>query len=117
VRFESNARAIAVDAPVKNTHCTRPNDYFWIAECFEISPFNRCFAPNGQDPPARFVALSTPSDKLDSEARDGWIQALVSCARAAFEFLAFAVRSSPNVARHAAKSFFDLADDQIASTI
>ena len=66
---------------------------------------------------ARFVALSTSSDKLVSENGDSWITALVSLTRAAREFLASAVRSTPNVARHAAKSFFDLADDQIASVI
>jgi hypothetical protein len=89
--FESNAHAFAIDTLVKNPLCIRPNDYFRIARCFEILPFNRWFAPNGQDRRARFVALSTSNDKLVSENRDSWIKALVSFARPAFEFLALAV--------------------------
>jgi hypothetical protein len=57
------------------------------------------------------------SDKLVSETGDSWIRALHCLSRAIFEFLALAVGSSPNVARHAAKSFFDLADHQIAGVI
>jgi hypothetical protein len=68
--------------------------YLGIARCFEISPFNGCSAPVTRYRCARLVALSSSSNKLASGDSDGWIYALVSLSRVAFEFLTLAVRGS-----------------------
>jgi hypothetical protein len=66
-----------------------------IARCFEVLSFNRCSPPGNSLHRACLVALSSSSDKLASGDSDGWFYALVSLSRAAFEFLALAVRVSP----------------------
>ena len=98
------------------THCTRISNrtarqkrashkgelpYLRITRCFEILPFKRCSAPATRYRCARLVALSSSSDKLASGNGDRWIYALVSLARATFEFLALAVRSWRRIATQA----------------